>query len=75
MATIQNAIRHGNVTKPIVLRVHGTQYEAAIEMSKKWKDLGQKFENYPVYWEQDLDKATKLVVELAAGIKTGDKKN
>jgi len=44
-------------------------------MSKEWKNLGGKFENYPVYWEQDLDKATQLVVELAAGIKSENKKN
>lgn len=58
VAVLQNAIKYGNLTKPLVLRVHGNLHEEALEMSKQWKHLGQKFENYPVYWEQDLDKAT-----------------
>ena len=70
VAVLQNAIKYGNLTKPLVLRVHGNLHEEALEMSKQWKHLGQRFENYPVYWEQDLDKATQLVVEVAAGLQT-----
>lgn len=42
VATLENAIKYGNITKPLVLRIHGTQHEDAIEMSKNWKDPSNK---------------------------------
>ena len=55
VATFENAIKHGNITKPLVMRLHGTSHERAHEMSREWKDpsnkFGAKFEDYQIFWE------------------------
>ena len=67
VATLENAIRHGNITKPIVIRLKGNSEQEALGMLTDWKkkEFGDKFKNYPIYIKEDLDDAVQLAVKLA----------
>ena len=44
-------------------------------MVNEWKNMnsfGKKFADYKIYWESDMDKATKLAVDLAAEIESNE---
>jgi succinyl-CoA synthetase beta subunit len=57
--SIMNAAREIKLSKPIVLRLKGTHSEEAKAMLRgKEKELG-------IYFEEDLDKAARKVVEVA----------
>ena len=46
-------------------------------MINEWKSnkhFGKKFSEYKIYWESDMDKATKLAVKLAAEIEANEEK-
>ena len=38
VATLENAIRYGNITKPIVMRLKGNMSADAQEMVYEWKN-------------------------------------
>ena len=70
VATLENAIRYGNITKPLIMRLKGNRVVEAMEMGSEWKNpvnkFGKKFAEYEIYWESDFDKAAKKAVKLAA---------
>ena len=37
IATLENAIRYKNISKPLVMRIKGNSSEAALDMSLDWK--------------------------------------
>ena len=67
VATLENAIRHKNITKPIVIRLKGNSASESIGMMNDWKknDAGNKFNSYPIYYTSDMDEAAQLAVKLA----------
>ena len=67
VATLENAIRHKNITKPIVIRLRGNKENEAISMMNDWKkkEFGHKFSSYPIYYKSDMDEAVQLAVKLA----------
>ena len=67
VATLENAIRHKNITKPIVIRLKGNSACESMGMMNDWKknDAGNKFSNYPIYYTSDMDEAAQLAVKLA----------
>ena len=53
VATLENAIRYGNITKPIVMRLKGNMSGNAEEMVYEWKNpgnqFGKRFAEYEIY--------------------------
>lgn len=51
VATLENAIRHKNITKPIVIRLRGNSEREALNMMDKWKEKESEsiLRNYPIY--------------------------